>query len=220
MNKKIEIDEPKTRKLIGWEGWNTIMMALFRATAGSDEGFKIADEWCRKNKYKYNEKYTHYTWYVRFRRSPPRSVGAGTLFTIAETEQPGWQKIYDQEHLVKIVETKVKEAIKKKSFIIQRDKSTNKNLRELEEYLLANKVPLYVFGKTLVRPLTTDIEAMQGRMTKTAELFDVEPQYLKVVHWKFPVITGVISTPTLRHDGTILSAAGCGAISKQKGFSS
>jgi hypothetical protein len=247
MNKKIEVDEPKTRKLTGWEGWNTIMMALFRATAGSDEGYEIALNWCRKNKYKHvgvkSEKYVHYTWYVRYRRSPPKLVGAGTLFTIAETYSPGWQKIWDQEHIEKIVETKVEEAIKTGKYIIKRDKSTNKNLRELEEYLLANKVPLYVFGKTLVRPIVSTVEAMQGRMTKVAELFDVTAQHLKVKaldhilfekyegrtkkwlptgpdmelfndlmskvgEWKFQVIIGIISTPTLRHDGSILSAPG------------
>jgi putative DNA primase/helicase len=81
----------------GWEGWNSVMMALYRATGGSDEGFAIALEWCRKNKTKFNEKYTHHTWHRRYRTSPPKSLGAGTLFAVAETYSPGWQKIYDEE---------------------------------------------------------------------------------------------------------------------------
>jgi putative DNA primase/helicase len=87
----------ETRTLSGWEGWNSIMMAIYRATGGSDEGFAVANAWSAKNKTKYNEKYTHHTWYHRYRRSPPNSIGAGTLFTIAETYSPGWQKIYDEE---------------------------------------------------------------------------------------------------------------------------
>jgi hypothetical protein len=82
----------------GWEEWNRISMALFRATGGTDEGYAIFHEWCEKNKFKFNENYTRNTWYKRYRRSPPKTVGAGTLFTIAETYQPGWEKQWDYEH--------------------------------------------------------------------------------------------------------------------------
>jgi Bifunctional DNA primase/polymerase, N-terminal/Primase C terminal 2 (PriCT-2) len=241
-----EVTDYKTGEVntrAGWEGWNTIMMALWLATAGSPEGYAIALEWCAKNKTKFNEKYTHHTWHRRYRQSPPKSVGAGTLFTIAETEKPGWQKMWDHDHMDEIVEAKVEEAIRTEKYIIKRDKSTDKNIRELEEYLIANKVPLYVYGGALVRPIISSIKATQDRRTKTAALHDVTAQWLKVKalehivfmkwdarakkwipcgpdmelfndlmakkgDWKFPVIDGIISTPTLRRDGEIFSAPG------------
>jgi len=90
-----ETGEVKTRT--GWEGWNVIMMALHRATDGSDQGFAIADKWCRENKDKYNARYTRYSWYRRYVRSPPKELGAGILFKLADEYQPGWLAIWNEE---------------------------------------------------------------------------------------------------------------------------
>jgi hypothetical protein len=229
----------------GWEGWNVISMALFRATGGSDEGSAIHEKWCCKNPTFNNAKSIQYmrdTWRVRYRRSPPKTVGAGLLFAIADDTKPGWAKIWDHEHVKEIIEAKVKEAKADKSkYKIKLTVGNNNNLRELEAFLIDAKVPLYVYGKTLVRPITSDVEAMQDQMTKVVELYDVTSEYLEVKaqdhivfekfkgkkwvvtepptklvkkllslvgDWKFPVIRGVISTPTMRRDGSILSQSG------------
>jgi putative DNA primase/helicase len=94
---KIEI-EKKIRELTGWERWNTVGMAVFRATGGSDEGFEIFDKWSAKNP-KYNSKNTRDRWYKAYRRSPPKLIGAGTLFAIAEYHSPGWQQKYEEAAL-------------------------------------------------------------------------------------------------------------------------
>jgi hypothetical protein len=98
---KWEVEDHKTGEINtreGWEDWNNIGMALHRATGGSDAGFAVFDKWCRKNKHKYNEKYTHYSWYRRWVKSPPKHLGAGTLFLLADQEQPGWRAAWDHEH--------------------------------------------------------------------------------------------------------------------------
>lgn len=82
----------------GWDGWNDISMALYRATAGSEEGFRIFEKWCQKNEVKYNAKYTRYSWFRRYVTSPPRGIGAGTLFMLADEYQPGWRGIWEEEH--------------------------------------------------------------------------------------------------------------------------
>jgi hypothetical protein len=85
----------------GWDGWNTIFMALWRATGGSDEGFAIGLPWCCKNPHYDNEaskKYAKYSWYTRYVGNPPTSIGARTLFALAETEQPGFESVWNYEH--------------------------------------------------------------------------------------------------------------------------
>ncbi|MHC2661685.1 bifunctional DNA primase/polymerase [Bradyrhizobium diazoefficiens] len=83
----------------GWDGWNSLALAIFAATGGSDAGFKLFDKWCRKNTTKYNEKYTHFSWYTRYVRNPPtKGIGARTLFAVVDDEHPGWEAIWNEEH--------------------------------------------------------------------------------------------------------------------------
>jgi len=77
---------------LGWEQWNNIGLATWRATGGSDAGFAAFDAWSKKSK-KYNldpdstttERWTHYP------SSPPTEIGAGTLFHMADEASPGWR---------------------------------------------------------------------------------------------------------------------------------
>jgi hypothetical protein len=82
----------------GWESWNTLALAIYRATSGSDQGFAIFDRWCRKNIIKYDERYTWRTWYKRFPSCPPITITVATLFAVVDDEHPGWQAIYNEEH--------------------------------------------------------------------------------------------------------------------------
>lgn len=228
-----EVSDYKTGEIntrIGWEGWNTIAMALYRATAGSDAAYAIFKNWCAKNKTKFDEKYTYYTWYSRYRRSPPKTVGAGTLFTIAETYSPGWSKIWDEEHIEEIIEVKIEEAkINKTKYKIKLRTGTNANLRELEAFM----PNIYVYGNRLVYPI---IKINGSHNTKTAELIDETPEHLgikakehiifemikakktvivepptrltkellsQIGEWKFPLIKGVMLTPIMRPDGSL-----------------
>jgi Primase C terminal 2 (PriCT-2)/Bifunctional DNA primase/polymerase, N-terminal/Family of unknown function (DUF5906) len=73
----------------GWENWNRLMMAIWAATGGSEEGFKIADRWCAKWK-GYDAKDTRQRWEA-ISKSPPNRIGAGTIFHLAGKASPGWR---------------------------------------------------------------------------------------------------------------------------------
>lgn len=88
----------KRNELTGWDGWNTIMMAMWTASNGSTAGYNIALNWCRRNRFKFDERITHESWFKRYPSSPPQRLGVGTLFAIANFEKPDWQRSWDQAH--------------------------------------------------------------------------------------------------------------------------
>jgi Primase C terminal 2 (PriCT-2) len=77
----------------GWETWNRIGMATWRATGGNAEGFAAFDTWSRKSK-KYDAADTAAKWAAYF-RSPPTQIGAGTIIHLADEADPGWRNRYD-----------------------------------------------------------------------------------------------------------------------------
>lgn len=68
-----------------WEWWNKIGMAIWAATGGSAIGGEIFNEWSKRHP-AYNAAETEARW-LHYRRSPPTSIGAGTLFHLGR--QPG-----------------------------------------------------------------------------------------------------------------------------------
>jgi Bifunctional DNA primase/polymerase, N-terminal/Primase C terminal 2 (PriCT-2) len=80
-----------------WDEWNRIGMALFAATGGSEEGFKLFDAWSQRSN-KHDEDATLEKW-QKFEGCPPREIGAGSIFYMADAAMPGWQGriFYDQE---------------------------------------------------------------------------------------------------------------------------
>lgn len=73
-----------------WDKWNRMGMAIHGATAGSNEGFELFDEWSRKWS-DYNAEYTVERWKA-YQHSPPDRIGAGTVFHLADEADPGWRK--------------------------------------------------------------------------------------------------------------------------------
>jgi Bifunctional DNA primase/polymerase, N-terminal/Primase C terminal 2 (PriCT-2) len=67
---------------LGWEDWNRIGMATWRATGSSSEGFEAFDTWPRKSS-KYNAEATRKRCET-YSRSPPTQIGAGTIFHLAK----------------------------------------------------------------------------------------------------------------------------------------
>lgn len=234
----------------GWDGWNTIGMALHRATGGSDAGFKVFDEWCRQNLVKYkNGKYIRYSWYGRWIKSPPKRIGARTLYAIADDLEPKWEEVWNFEHHEERTEQRIETAKAASKYEIKLRESTYDEVDETEQYLIASGAGIYVYGTRLVRPITIQVEAVQGKLTKIAQLHDVTPHWLQqtaakviryfkydvrakkwhackppmdifnklldnVGQWTFPEITGVISTPTMRPDGSVLSNPGYDAATR------
>src|SRR5262249_36998970 len=75
---------------LDWDSWNHVGMAIWAATDGSAEGFKVFDKWSQKSR-KYNARATSKKWsgYVK---SPPTRIGFGTLKHLADQADPTWQE--------------------------------------------------------------------------------------------------------------------------------
>jgi hypothetical protein len=70
-----------------WNGWNTIGMAFWNETKGSEEGFCTFDKFSAKHP-KYDPRETFARWH-HWRDSPPDRVGKGTL--IHHARRGGWR---------------------------------------------------------------------------------------------------------------------------------
>jgi hypothetical protein len=70
-----------------WDDWNTIGMAIYAVTGGSDHGAVVFDDWSAKSP-KYNPYNTADRW-QHFHRSPPSRTGFGKLVKLAL--QHGWR---------------------------------------------------------------------------------------------------------------------------------
>jgi hypothetical protein len=77
---------------LDYNGWNRLVMALFRGTGGSDDGLKILLAWSRQAEEIHDDERNEDKW-DHLKRSPPRELGAGTLFYEAEKECPGWRTL-------------------------------------------------------------------------------------------------------------------------------
>jgi hypothetical protein len=91
-------------KKTGNPGWNAIGMALYAATEGSAEGFRLFDAFSQRSR-KYDAKTTRDKWKA-FRKCPPREIGAGTIFHLAKEAVPDWQErmYYDRKVIALINE--------------------------------------------------------------------------------------------------------------------
>ena len=74
----------------GWDDWNKCGMALFHATAGSDDGLAVFHAWSSKSK-KYNAQATADRW-AAYKTCPPDRIGAGSIFHWANEAAPGWEQ--------------------------------------------------------------------------------------------------------------------------------
>jgi hypothetical protein len=71
-----------------WSDWNNIGMATWAATGGSEEGWKAFAEWSAKAS-KNEPAATRQRW-ERYKKSPPKRIGFGTLVYHARQHKPGW----------------------------------------------------------------------------------------------------------------------------------
>lgn len=78
---------------VDWGFWKqTIGMGLWGATGGSDEGLELFHEWSAKHT-AYDPQATDRAW-AQITRSPPVSIGAGTIFHLASEADPDWRDRY------------------------------------------------------------------------------------------------------------------------------
>jgi putative DNA primase/helicase len=220
----------------GWDEFNRIGMALWRATDGSEEGFKLFDAWAAKDEGKHDHTYNVKKWDL-YERSPPGSIGAGTIFHMANEADPTWSDGLESE------KRDGRPVIQIKAGILHK-------LATLAETALIDAgASLYVHGETIKRPVVDEVDASRGRKTKVARFTEAtsatlrdhlsrvadlekwnarEKKYVPTDlprdvadtilsrdgEWRFPRAVGVITTPTLRPDGTILSEPGYDAATR------
>ncbi len=84
-----------------WEEWNTVLMAIFAASGGSDLGQQIAVEWSEKAQ-KYTAGDAEARW-ERYRSSPPNRIGAGMLRRMAADEE--WIRQVSTEEMAQYAAT-------------------------------------------------------------------------------------------------------------------
>jgi RecA-family ATPase len=72
--------------------WNNVAMAIYRATEGSWAGFEVFDNWSKKDPASYGG--TDERWEA-LDGSPPNSIGAGTIFHMADEADPSWRERAD-----------------------------------------------------------------------------------------------------------------------------
>ena len=87
-----ELDEP--------EKIQTVLGALFRASAGASEGCGLAVTWCRNYDSRDGnvlEDFDPAMAWNAWRENPPIHLGVNALFSIAELVRPGWQREWHQE---------------------------------------------------------------------------------------------------------------------------
>ena len=73
----------------GWDDWNRILMAVWVATGGSEEGLRLVQAWSARSG-KHDPDDTAARW-QHFATSPPTLIGYGTLVHEARVAQPGWE---------------------------------------------------------------------------------------------------------------------------------
>jgi P4 family phage/plasmid primase-like protien len=75
---------------LGWDDWKKFGLATWRATAGSEEGFKAWNAFSQKSS-KYDANNTRQEWDA-IKRSPPERIGAGTIIYHANAADPEWRR--------------------------------------------------------------------------------------------------------------------------------
>ncbi|WP_439602642.1 AAA family ATPase [Devosia sp.] len=75
----------------GWEAWNHICLALFRATDGSEDGFELFDGWSQRGVGYDGGGPARERW-EDMASSPPDRIGAGTILHMANEAAPGWRR--------------------------------------------------------------------------------------------------------------------------------
>jgi putative DNA primase/helicase len=215
-----------------WNQWNQIGMAVWRASGGSAEGFAAFDKWSRKWSEKYDPDETAYKW-RRLHQSPPDRIGFGTLVHMARAARPGWMapSVTQARPTIRLTGGNRPEAatagiaaITEAPFF-QRD----------GKLVYVQRIPMKTFtGATVLIPgvVSVPVPLLLNELGRRAVWiaydrrlkdwkrvdvpYDVATRVTTMTNdWPFPPLRGVVSTPTMRPDGTLLTEPG---YDKETGF--
>lgn len=223
-----------------WEAWKHVGMALWKATNGSEAGRDLWHEWSKLHE-SYDPKFSNDQW-NHFATSPPNRVGAGTLAHLAK-----------QARRLRTVQLAPPEpddfggAEPPEAAGLPVIRIAGGELHNIatagEQALIGSKMAIYQRGRSLVRPIRSEVPASRGRTTMAAGLSILTPPAMvdrlcriakwekfdarakgyvsidppervattilsRVGEWHLPSVAGVVTTPTIRPDGTLLTAPG------------
>ena len=216
-----------------WDDWMTIGLATVNASGGSEEGFAAFREWSAKSG-KHKEDDCRKYW-EQWKRSPGDHIGIGKLMIEAEKAQPGWVRPSRRpfggsgggvtRRRIKIIAGELHHlASEGEAAIIaaglpvfQRAMLVRPAIMEMDA---ADGGKTQVTGlHRLDAPGMLDLFCQTGEWMKYSRMLkkDVKADPPEVVanillkregEWSFPYLRGIIAHPTIRHDGTLLNAAG------------
>jgi hypothetical protein len=212
---------------LDWTAWNTIGMAAWRASGGAEDAFVAFDKWSQKSA-KYDTGETRFRW-DHYKTSPPCQVDFGTLIYLARQAQHSWTPPSRQknrpapiirlepgqrESIVDALEaaliaadcglychgSRVVEIAWQQIAVADGRKDWSLRLSPITELGLVERLSrAAVFEKwnnTAKQWVTADAPK------------DVAQTYLERSKKRLPPLLGVVTAPTLRHDGSILQIPG------------
>ncbi len=199
---------------LAWDEWNKVGMALYAATDG--KGFELFDEWSKKSS-KYDADETSDRW-NHYSTSPPTELTAGTIFYRAR--QNGWRRAIFLSPRISEVATAAEGALLEagaplyqrggKLFrpLVEEVDATNGRRTKVAQLKELDAVHLRDFMDRTATWLRYDERSMKWELAKPP--LDVAMTILArgVDERKFCVVVGIISTPTMRPDGSLLVEPG------------
>jgi hypothetical protein len=218
-----------------WEEWNRVGMAVWVATGGHDLGFEAFDRWCQKYPVKYNKQDTIDKW-AAYSTKPITKITAGSIFWWANDFDPEWRGRY--EATIKntpVIKNKPGEyaaaTLQSEAALIDLGLEIYQRGGRLvrpvvDEVDAAKKTKTYVARLRQVDfPYMTFLlshhlhfEKYDGRLRRWVKCHPPEQVATMILgrdgDWNFRKIVGVISTQTMRPDGTLLVEPGYDADTK------
>jgi putative DNA primase/helicase len=208
-----------------WNEWNRIAMAVWRASGGSGEGRAAFHDWSRKWPEKYDADETDYKWH-HLGTSPPDSIGFGTLVYEARQAQPGWRAPSAMRNQIRVSAGGRHEAADA-GLAAMSDAGVPFYQRD-QKLVRVACVPMKTRNGDTVEipgivqvtaPLLMRVLGQSAQWRKynvrNRDWVPCDPpdpiahQILSMSgEWPFPPIRGVISTQTMRPDGTLLTEPG------------
>ena len=205
-----------------WDHWNNVGMAVWRATGGSDEGFDSWLKWSAKHP-EYDDAACGKRW-KHYPNAPPDRTGAGKLFAMAaktrhKAKGKGRPAIRVEAGMLDILATQAEDALIGSTLpIFQRGDSL---VRPMSWEVCASdeRATLAAGLREIKVPALIDLlsqaavwEKFNARSKKTVAI-DPPSAVASIVlsragSWRLPGILGVITTPTMRRDGSIVSEDG------------
>jgi Primase C terminal 2 (PriCT-2) len=205
-----------------WESWNKRGMACWASTGGHELGLEAFDKFSRKNTAKYNERDTRDKWKAYTESTPIRDYTAGSVFRWASEANPDWRSEYEATLPNRL------------SLIKHEAANLDADATRAEEVLADASMDVFEYSGTLIRPIAKIVDATKDQKTVVVQLEAITQIYLRSCirfenfnkqegwvkcgppkeiadaiidnkgYWKFNEIIGVVSTPTMHSDGSLL----------------